>query len=293
MSKPLLLLIVLLVLVAASLGTVFTLGWYFPTQVAIVSQGEFELQVPLMALYTAPNATGLIAYSTAYYHFATSDSESTNFQFSWSLAAHASLPVEFSVQIPPSFASNFRSLGGGSFAYWPLGTCSVGCGGGFSTGIGGVSSPNADAMLWRFNYTVRLMSRLAAFGGLRFLEVDLRPVDGAGMIGGSFSDIGVASPSAADLAQVGSLNVLGADYLLFSTNDSAIHDRTFGYRSGPVSLEAGDQGPLSAQLTSTFRWSSVDWEEVSFWNSGAITLREYVDLRFGSINLSVEPYVGP
>ncbi len=280
------------VIVAVSVGTAFTVGWYAPTQVALLSQGQMELHVPLMALYTAPNDTGLIESSRASYSFAsTAGAESSNLQFSWSLVGNSSLPVEFAMRMPAWTGNAFRSLGGGSFAYYPEGVCAADCTSlRTTTGLGGSGAAVAQTVVWAFNYTVRVMSRLPLFGGAQFLEIDLSPAIGGGAFMGSFDDVGVPFAAEHEMLSLESFTVAPGAGITFSTNASAIHALTFGYSPPPVSVNAGDRGFLSVKLTSAFRWSSVDWESVSFVSGGNITVHEYVDLRFGSINVTVEPY---
>ncbi len=277
------------------LGTVFTVGYYVPSQVAVLSQGQFDIPVPLTILATATNVTWATVESQAQVHFtSTPTSGDEAFQFDWGLAEPATLPITFAITVPASESEYYVGGPGGSFGYRPAGACSGTCTS-RSLEIGATRPGTSFAVgaVWRFNYTVRLMSRLEGLATTRFLEVDLSP---AGLETTGTSDLaglGVSAPSAGDLQLVQSFNTQSGYIFGFSTNDSAVRSRSFGFSPAPVTLDAGSQGTLSVRLSSHVHWDALTWEAVSFSGSGGnFSVQEFMDVRFGSILIEVGSWTG-
>ncbi len=285
--------VIILVALAVILATVYAVGYYVPTQVAVLSQGRFHLPVPLTLLSTAPNVTWATIDSRALVHFtSTPTSGAEAFQFDWGLAGPATLPVVFAMDIPDSQSSYYVGGTGGSFHYRPAGGCGGTC---TSTSYQiGAMRPGisfAVGAVWVFNYTVRLMSRLEGFASTRFLEVDLSP-SGLETPGTSYpADLGVPSATAEDLQLVQSFNAQSGSTFGFSTNASEFQSGSFGFSPAPVTLDAGSQGNVSIRLSSHIHWDPLTWEAVSFSGSGGnFSVQEFVDVRFGSILLQVGPW---
>ena len=294
--RPLVWLVVLVVVLAGALGTVYFLGQVLPNELAVLSQGQFTLPVPLTILSAAPNVTWMSVRSQAILAFYSSRSSgSAAFEFSWSLASPAPLPVEFAVNVPAWQSSYFVPRPGGSFSYLPAGQCVAPCD---STGIGiGASEAGLSFVYgthWTFNYSVRLMSRFQGFGNAQFLEIDLSPAGLESPGTHRAAEMGVAAPAPTDLELVGTYYIQSGISITFSTNESAFQGRSFGHSPAAVIVPAGDQGPLSIRLTSSLTWGPLDWEAVSLSSStGNFTLRQYADLRFGSIDVTLDPATGP
>ena len=296
LHTSIMILVIVAVVLATAIGTVYAVGHYFPRQIAVLAKGGFTLDVPLMIIATAPNVTWGEVHSVAVLGFASTRTEgSSTFRFAWSLAVPAHLPVTFATTIPAAKSSSEIPLAGGGFGFLPAGVCADPCESrSITIGTHGPGQPAVYGFRESYNYTVRLMSRLDGFGSTEFLEIDLSPTAGSSGGTGRPGDFGTSLPGPEDLVPVEGFHVDSGPQVVFSTNGSAFQGRAFENRAGVAAIDAGTWGPLTIALTSSFRWSPQDYESVSFSGTGAsFTVNESMDLRFGSIQVALEPWSGP
>lgn len=266
-----------------------------PTQVAILSQGQFNLPVAVAILAAAPNVSWANVESQASLTYvSTRQDGSASVRYDWSLNGSAQLPVKFTLEVPPWESDTYVSQGGGSFEYLPAEVCSAPCSSqSWSVGATRAGPSDAWGATWIFNFTVRLMGYPEWTGRGDFLEVDLSPVGWEGLGTQAPADLGVPAPSASDLELVQSFNTQSGPRFVFNTNGTDFQGKVFHYEPPAVRISAGSRGNLSVQLASSLQWDTHAWEAVSFSGTGGnFTVREYVDLRFGTIRLDLAPWSG-
>ena len=263
-------------------------------QVLAVGHGRSSLAVPLMTMYTAPKIPNAQVESSANWSVAsTRTGPSTTYLFQWSLLTHLSIPVRFVLNATTE-DQNFGAFALGStadgFAYYPAGTCSGGCN---STGkVFGASGAGIHDVLyqtWRMDYTVRRITDGIGPTQTSYLEVEFA-LSPQRMIGIVLPAANVTPPGPGDVLDASDILHLPA-YGQVTTSSHGTHSPPDFFRNtvGTVAFDAGPEGTVTAQLTSRFRWSTVDDYVLSFRASKETWIRYLFDLRFGSLLIEYVP----
>jgi hypothetical protein len=265
----------------------------------VVGHGRATLDVPLMTLYTAPKMPNAQVESWVNWSVASTQAgPSTMYVFQWNAVRQPSLPVSF-VLNSTTEDRNLGTLAPGSiadgFMFYPAGTCRGGCdstGRGF--GAAGAGIHDVLHQIWRMDYTVRRITDVVGSMPKSYLEVEFS-IALLQAIGESLPAANVTLPGPSDLLEAPGISSLAAYAKVTmsaratqSSHHSYSHD-SFRNNVTTVDFDAGPQGIVTAQLSSRYRWSSVDDYVLSFMASKETWIRSLFDLRFGSLLIEYLP----
>jgi hypothetical protein len=247
-----------------------------------------------MTMYTAPKIpNGQVDSWVNWTVASTRSGPSTTYLLDWSLLSKPSLPVHFVLNDSAGKEdSGFRASDAtpSGFAYLPQGTCSGACIlRSVTQGAGAAGIHALYYEIWRVNYTVRRITDSLESTHTTFLEVEFS-ITRWGGVGDSLPLANVTMPGAGNLLDVAVYHLPASSGISLSARGVPFVPDFFRNRAATVAFDAGPEGFLVAELTSRYRWSSVDDYVLSFKASQDTTIRYLFDLRFGSLLIE---YVTP
>ena len=246
-----------------------------PRVLAVLGQGQIDLNVPVMTAYAFPNVTSPGFWAETNYTFA----GPSTMTFRWTEVSGTSLPVRFALA---------TGAGDSAFALAPDGGLNYSFGG--ISGSAGVPD-QAVALVseWVMNYTVREMATYAWFGENRWIEVDYRVTNP----GWCFCDLAaahVSPPGPGDAVAVGSpVHLIVSQSLPWNYGVSlqtvTLPVTTYENTLPSLTIPLGGQGNLTAALASSFAWGAKDGYVMRMGGTGPanVNVQVYLDTRFGSL----------
>jgi len=256
-------------------------------QSVVLAHGHSSLDVPLMTMYTAPKIpNGQVDSWVNWTVASTRSGPSTTYLFDWNLLSKPSQPVQFVLNVSAGTEdSGFRASDAtpSGFAYLPQGTCSGTCI--LRSVTQGAGPAGVHALyyeIWRMNYTVRRITDTYESTQTTLLEVEFS-ITRWGGVGDSLPLANVTMPGAGNLLDVAVYRAAASSWISLSARGVPSVPDFFRNKAATVTFDAGSEGSLVAELTSRYRWSSVDDYVLSFKASQDTTIRYLFDLRFGSL----------
>lgn len=264
-------------------------------RVEVLGRGLEDLDVPLMALYTAPPMPGATVDSTATWNYSSALSgPSTTYRFQWNSTTVGGRPVRFlfNNSLLDGDSGSFHGTADG-LLFYPAGPCRAGCiRTGQGVGIGPAGVRQVVYERWQLTYVVFNVTEVSPAGTTSFLEVHF-----------AFARLLVVSepmpaanttyPGPSDLARLGIHRLDAGSELSMSVRDQTLVPNLFRNRVTTIAFDAGPLGSLSAHLDSEYSWSLADDHSLSFSASTEATIQYSIDLRFGSLLIEYVPWPYP
>ncbi len=267
--------IIAVVVLVSLTGAWFYLGSLPPRDLGLLAAGRVVFDVPLLTRYTLPTLGPNASVETT-----VGISGTEPFYFQWFGTASDGSPVRFVLRPDPNSTSlGFDSLDVDSFVFHINGR---------DTG----SSPNpaegsAWAHTWVMDYAARRMARYDGFIERTWIEVGFVPRVLLECIC-PMPYANVTYPSASDLMPTGIVDRLasaGTWSYERALADFALPAGSFDHAIGPISIDVGPAGTVSAILASTFRWGPAGEYRATAAGDGPVdvTITWYWDMRFGGL----------
>jgi len=256
-------------------GAWFYLGSLPPRDLGLLAAGRVVFDVPLLTRYTLPEMGPNASVETTI-----GISGTEPFYFHWIGTASDGSPVRFTLRPDPNSTSlGFDSVDEDSFVFYINGR---------ETG----SSPNpAEGSVWAFtwvmDYSARRAARYDGFIERTWIEIGFVPRILLECIC-PMPYANVSYPGDSDLTPTGivdSLTSAGPWSYERTLSDFVLPARSFDHETGPISIDAGPAGTVSAVLESTFRWGPAGEYRVTAAGDGPLryTITWYWDARFGGL----------
>lgn len=254
--------------------------------VEFLSQGQQDLNVPIMTLYTAPPIPGATVDSTVSWKYSSARSgPSTTYRFHWNVTSPENEPVRFGLNssLLDRDTGSFEGIDNGAL-FHPAGPCPEGCTrterGVEAGGPAGVRQVVYE--MWQLRYAVRRVTEVVGTQATSFLEVDFA-FDRIQSNSDSMPAAGIADPAPDQRASLGVWRLPAGNWVKLSAQGQTSVPNLFRNLVTAITFDAGRLGTLSARLDSQYSWSPADDYSLSFSASTDATVEYSIDLRFGSL----------
>ena len=267
-----------------------------PHVVDVLSNGTAYLDVPVMALYTAPvlNLPGF-ASNMSFAARTSAQGPSTYLTFQWGGVRGTNESVRFVLEAGPNPTAGDDFVAGPTdgLRLFPAGPCAGACVN--TTLTMGESSAGQQSVyrdVLRMDYSVVRMAATVGSVAQSWLQVNDSLTPEAIRIGDPLPTVNTTAPLPADLLPDGErvtyhLSRDSTVSILASIYDFHLSAASFRHALPPVLFDGGTAGTFTASLTSEFAWNSAGGYWLG-WSAGPgapgnVTPQYYVDQRFGSL----------
>jgi hypothetical protein len=267
--------------------------WSFSRHADFRAHGRATLEIPIMTMYTAPPLANATVDSHVAWSIASNRSgPSTTSLMSWSALSKGDLPVRFilNTTTPNQYVGGapFGSFENG-FLLFPAGPCTGGCESTITTEGSGTPGIR-DVTFIRFGMDYDVFRVVESTGSVEstFLEIDYSLIPSC-FCSTELPAANVTFPGPGDLYLIATAGLSGGSRVSVSAAGTPPPVDVFRNNGTKLDILAGQEGTVTAQLASAFRWSSVDNYVLSFSSSANVTINYLFDLRFGSLLIEYAP----